>query len=157
MEYIFGMFSDWSVLLQLFPLFFWMVWIHSHQFWLGSDIWLKEWRIQGLRHEAVTPECLYATEHFHLLTYDFSQKTYGRPRMPVQVSKCRWVLKFNIHQPNTLNNKKSKMSSRPKSCSFPTDFCISGHAKEISTSLGAHRYNSATTPLKIWEGTGLVF
>lgn len=120
-----------SLLLQLFPLFFWTVWIHSHQVQLGSNIWLKEWRIQGLRHEAVTPENLYAIEHFHLLTYDLSQKTYGCPRMPVQVSKCRWVLRFNIYQPNTLNKNKSKMSNRPKSCFFPTDFCVSGHGKKI--------------------------
>ena len=73
---------------------------------------------------------------------------------------CWWVLRFNMYQLNMLRKKlynKSKMSDRPKSCSFPTDFGTSSCAKEISVSLGIHIYNSATTPLKKWEWTGLVF
>lgn len=38
----------------------------------GFRLLAKRMKIQGLRHEAVTPEYLYATEHFHLLTYDLS-------------------------------------------------------------------------------------
>ena len=81
--------------------------------------------------------------------------------MTVQVSKGRWVLKFNMYQLNMLRKKlykkKSKMSDRPKSCSSPIDFGTSSCAKEILISLGIHIYNSATTPLKNWERTGLVF
>lgn len=41
--------------------------------------------------------------------------------------------------------------------SSPQIFVSLVMVKRFFTSLGAHIYNSATTPLKVWEGTGLVF